>query len=144
MRSHRRGLELQRISLVAGAAAASKRLAAAFERRPWLVIGLACLVLALLAFILAPLLSFALAAALGAGAYALLGRRGAAALGRLRMADTPAYRRMPASAPLFLDLASVALFGIGIVLLATGDAADTEALIALGLGAALVGIARAT
>jgi hypothetical protein len=132
-----------RISVTLDAEALSKRVRSLFRERPWLSVGLALLLFVVLALILAPLLSFVLAAAIGAGAYALLGRRGEARLGRMGVADTVGRRRGPeAQTLLFLDLAALALLGGGLALLASAEVLNAETLIAFGLGAALVVVAR--
>jgi hypothetical protein len=135
---------LTRVSVTLDAEALFRRVTSLFRKRPWLSVGLALLLFVVLALIVAPLLSFVLAAAIGAGAYALLGGRGEGSLGRMPAADLAQRRREPAPQTLlFLDLAALVLFGVGLVLLAAADQWNAETLIAFGLGAALVVIARA-
>jgi hypothetical protein len=132
-----------RISVTLDAEALSKRVMSLFRERPWLSIGLALLLFVVLALILAPLLSFVLAAAIGAGAYALLGRRGEARPDRMGVADMARHRRGPVPQTLlFLDLAALTLLGGGLALLASAEVLNAETLIAFGLGAALVVVAR--
>lgn len=113
-------------------------------RRPWVAVGLALALFVALVLVLAPLLSFIAAVAFGAGLYALFGQRGRARLGRMRMRDLYGNRpRPPTATLLFLDLSALALLGGGLVFLASLNALSADTLIALGLGAVLVIVARA-
>jgi hypothetical protein len=104
---------------------------------------LALALFVVLELVLAPLVSFIAAAAFGAGLYALFGQRAGARLGRMRMTDLYGHRQRPATVTLlFLDLSALALLGGGLMFLASVDASNADALIALGLGAVLVIVAH--